>query len=70
MSTDFDRYGNNWKNKPITRNQAELLHDLTCELISKMTRGQASHMIGRFLKNPMNNDPMQSLDSETLEEGK
>jgi|TARA_B110001454_G_scaffold212607_1_gene229610 hypothetical protein len=71
MSTDFDKYGDNWKNKPITDNQAELLHDLTCELISKMTRGEASHMIGRFLKkNPMDNNPMQSFDSETLEEGK
>lgn len=71
MPTDFDKYGDNWKNKPITDNQAELLHDLTCELISKMTRGEASHMIGRFLKkNPMDNNPMQSFDSETLEEGK
>ena len=34
MPTDFDKYGDNWKNKPITDNQAELLHDLTCELIS------------------------------------
>ena len=70
-STDFDKYGDNWKNKPITVKQAELLYDLTCELISKMTRGRASQMIGMFLKNnPTENNLMQSFDSETLEEGK
>jgi len=69
MSTDFDKYEDNWNSRPITVTQAELLYDLTCELISKMTRGRASQMIGMFLKhNSTDNNPMQSFGSETLEE--
>jgi|TARA_B100001540_G_C15460095_1_gene485211 hypothetical protein len=60
-----------WKKKPITQKQGELLHDLVCEWFSKLNRGQASQLIEMFLskdENPFTGG--RDYDDETLERHK
>jgi hypothetical protein len=38
-----------WRNRPISQKQAELLHDLSCEMFARLTRGEAWDMIARMI---------------------
>ena len=56
MPPEFNEGGDNsqipngqWKRKPITERQVELLHDLVGEWVGKLNRGQASPLIEMFL---------------------
>ena len=60
-----------WKQKPITQKQGELLHDLVCEWFTKLNRGQASQLIEMFLSKDENPFTTGSdYDDETLERHK
>ncbi len=60
-----------WKTKPMTEKQGQLLHDLICEWITKLNRGQASKLIEIFLtrdENPFTTTG--DFDDETREKNK
>jgi len=41
-----------WRSKPISQKQAELLHDLSCQMFASLTRGEAWDMIAKMLSGP------------------
>ncbi len=41
-----------WRSKPISQKQAELLHDLSCAMFARLTRGEAWDMIDKMLSGP------------------
>ena len=60
-----------WRNKQITQKQAQLLHDLICEMVSTMSRGDAADMIDVMLTKPgLNLSKKASFDKDTLEKHK
>ena len=57
-----------WKKKPMTEKQGQLLHDLVCEWMLELNRGQASKLIEIFTsrdENPFTTTG--NFDDETQE---
>ena len=48
-----------WRSKPISQKQAEFLHDLSCAMFARLTRGEASDMIAKMLSG---SDPRRLTD--------
>ena len=70
-----------WRSKPISPKQMEYLHDLSCAMFARMTRGEASDMIARMTdqrkprrrlpdKRRRSRDNQTSYDRDTLEDNK
>ena len=57
-----------WKKKPMTEKQGQLLHDLVCEWMSELNRGQASKLIEIFTSSDENPfTTTGNFDDETQE---